>query len=195
AGLALAPQARAIFVNGVAGTIGSALTELAKAKGLGVIGTVSSEQKARYAKAKGADEVVFYQREPVLERVMAATEGRGVDAAFDHVIGAGFIDCVRMLADFGTAVAYNVHTPMPGDDVFAELRRLSIRSPGVRVFNIHTYDHDIPLLRKLTQDLIKMLAAGLIKPTIGARLPLTRIAEAHRMFEEGSTLGKIVLLP
>ncbi|MGY4306353.1 NADPH:quinone reductase-like Zn-dependent oxidoreductase [Bradyrhizobium sp. USDA 4369] len=100
-----------------------------------------------------------------------------------------------MLADFGSAVAHNVHTPMPEQDVFAELRRLSIKSPGLRIFNIHTYDHDLPQLRKLARELITLLAEGRISPSTGARLPMTDIVQAHRMFEAGSTLGKIVILP
>jgi len=191
----LTANMRTIFVNGLAGIIGSALTELAKARGLTVIGTVSSDEKAYFAKHKGADEVIVYTREPTLERVMTLTQGRGVDIAFDHVIGPGFVDCIRMLGDFGVAVAFNVHTPMPNDDIFGELRKLSIRSPALRVFNVHTYDHDIPALRRMTRELIGMLAAGEIRPSIGARLPLDRVVEAHRLFEQGQTLGKIILYP
>ena len=187
--------AKSIFVNGIAGTMGGALTELAKAQGLTVIGTVSSEEKAHYARSKGADEVIIYNKEAVLERVMELTNGRGVDVAFDHVIGARFVDCIRMLADFGTAVAYDVHTPMPDQDIFAELRRLSSKTPALRVFNIHTYDHYVPLLRELTRELIEMLVAGKINPTIGARLTLDQVVEAHTMFERRDTVGKIVLIP
>lgn len=193
--LSLSERTRTIFVNGAAGIIGGALTELAKARELTVIGTVSSESKAAYARAKGVDELILYRNESVLDRVLNVTNGRGVDIAFDHVIGPGFIDCVRMLGDFGTAVAYNVHTPMPDEDVFAELRRHSMRSPAVRVFNIHTYDHDLPMLRQMTRELIEMLAAGKINPVIGARLPLASVVDAHRLFEERSVVGKIVLLP
>jgi len=192
---AVTARTRRIFVNGLAGTVGSALTELAKARGLMVIGTVSSQNKAAHAKKKGADEVIVYPHESVLDRVTAITSGEGVDAAFDHVIGPRFVDVIRMLGDFGTAVAYNVHTPMPDNDIFAELRSLSIRSPALRVFNVHTYDHDIPSLRRMTRELVEMLATGTIKPTIGALLPLTEIVQAHELFEQGKTLGKIVLHP
>lgn len=192
-GLGIAARAKTIFVTGAAGGVGSSLANLAKAQGITVIGSVSSERKAAFALSAGVDHIVHYRTEPLLQRVMAITKGRGVDASFDHVIGPGFLDCVHMLADFGTAVAYNVFSPMPDKDVYAELRQLSTRSLGLRVFNVHTYDHDRPALRKLTVELIQLLASRQITPRIGARLPLAEVAEAHRLMEAGEVLGKIIL--
>lgn len=192
-GLGIAAGARSIFVTGAAGGVGSALADLARAQNISVIGSVSSEAKAAYAKRQGVDHAVNYRTENLLERVMALTGGRGVDAAFDPVIGPGFVDCLHMLADFGTAVAYNVFSPMPDKDVFGELRQLSMRSPAVRVFNMHTYDHDRAALRKLTGELIQLLAQRKITPHVGARLPLADAAKAHRLFEGGEVLGKIIL--
>jgi NADPH2:quinone reductase len=191
----VSPRTRSIFVNGAAGTIGGALVELAKARGLTVVGSVGSEAKAEYARSKGADYIIYHRTESLLDRVMEFTGGRGVDAAFDHVIGPRFLECLRMLADFGTAVAYNAFNPPPDEDVFEEMRQLSLRSPALRVFSTHTYDHDLPALRQLTRELIDMLAAGVIRPRVGARLPLADVVAAHQMFERADTIGKIVLIP
>ncbi|MDP6427300.1 MAG: zinc-binding dehydrogenase [Rhodospirillales bacterium] len=192
-GFGISKNARSIFVTGAAGAIATALTDLAKAEGISVIGSVSTEAKAAYARARGVDDVVYYKSEALLDRVMELTDGRGVDASFDHVIGSVFLDCVRMLADFGTAVAYNVFSPLPDKDVFDELRTQSAHSPAVRVFNIHTYDHYQDALRGITRELVQMLDAGIIDPSVGARLPLSEAAEAHRLLESGEVLGKIVL--
>jgi NADPH2:quinone reductase len=129
------------------------------------------------------------------DAVMKITNGRGVDVAFDHVIGPGFLECIRMLADFGCAVAYNVFSPMPDHDVFGELRALSARSLGLRVFNIHTFDKDRSALRSMTRQLIRLLDRGKIQPRIGMRLPLAHAAEAHRLLESGDVVGKIILTP
>ncbi|NQV56306.1 MAG: zinc-dependent alcohol dehydrogenase family protein [Rhodospirillales bacterium] len=192
-GLGIAASAQSIFVTGAAGSVAGALTDLAKAGGITVIGSVSSEAKAEYARAQGVDHIVYYKDEPVAERVMALTDGRGVDASFDHAIGDNFVECVHMLADFGTAIAYNVFNPMPDKDIFGELRELSSKSAGVRVFNIHTLDSDQPVLRKITREVIDMLGDGKIQPSVGARLPMSEAAEAHRLLEGGEVLGKIVL--
>jgi NADPH2:quinone reductase len=180
-------------VTGAAGGVGSAIADLANAQGITVIGSVSSVSKAAFAHAAGAQHVINYRTEKLLERVREITDGRGVDACFDHVIGPGFIDCLHMLANFGTAVAYNVFSPMPGKDVYGELRELSTRSLGLRVFNMHSFDHDRPALRRLTAELIQLLANRKITPRIGARLPLAQAAEAHRLMESGEVLGKIIL--
>lgn len=188
-------QARSAFINGVSGAVGSALAELAKLRGMTVIGTVGASSKESYAKSRGVDHVLNYNSDPLLTRVREITGGEGVDLVFDHVIGPRFADCIRMLGRFGTAVAYNVYSPMPDEDIFGLMRELSKLSLGLRVFNIHTYDRDLPRLHALTGELVQLLAQGRIDPVIGARFPLERVADAHRLFESGEVTGKIVLIP
>lgn len=194
-GLGLSANAKSIFVTGAAGSIATALADLATAQGITVIGSVSSDTKAGYARAHGFDHTINYKTETLLERVKALTDGRGVDAAFDHVIGPVFTDCVRMLGDFGTAVAYNVFSPMPEEDIFGELRDLCNQSPAIRVFNIHTLDHDRSVLRRMMRELVDMLDAGSITPSVGATLPMAEAAEAHKLLDGGEVLGKIILTP
>lgn len=194
-GLGLAEKARSVFVNGATGAVGGALCELAKARGLTVIGSVGSPEKAIWARAAGVDFVLNYRTEPLRERVLECTEGRGVDLAFDHVIGPGILDIIRMLAEFGTVVAYNVFSPMPDEDAFGLLRERSSRCLGLRVFNMHVYDHDQVALRRLTRELIDLLAEGRIRPRIAARLPLSKAADAHRLMEAGELVGKVLLIP
>lgn len=193
--LSVTERTRTVFINGAAGTIGAALVELAKARGLTVIGSVSSVEKAEFARSKGLDHAVNYRTEPLLDRVMEITSGKGADIAFDHIIGDGFIDILKMLGDFGTAVAFNTFTPAPKENVFATMRELSTKSIALRVFSSHTFDHDLVTLRAMTGELINMLAKGVIKPTIGKTLPMSEVVEAHRLFDNGEVIGKIVMIP
>jgi NADPH:quinone reductase len=191
-GLGIAPRARNIFVTGAAGAVASAIADLAHAHGIRVIGSVSTPEKAAFAQSMGASEIIF-RSDSLLARVKELTGGSGVDASFDHVIGPGFIDCVHMLAEFGTAVAYNVYSPMPDSDIFGELRQLSKRSLGVRVFNMHSYDSNQVALRQITSAVIQLLATQKIAPRIDATFRMTEAADAHRRLESGQALGKIVL--
>ncbi len=186
---------RSVFVAGASGGVGGALVELAKARGLEVIGSAGSEEKAAQARALGADHVINYRTDPMIDRVMELTGGRGVDVAFDHIIGPTFTDYLHILADLGTLVFYNIHAPMPEKDVFREICALSTKSPALRCFNIHTYDKNPPERRRLTREVIALHASGKIKPRVGARLPMAQAAEAHRLLEDGAVLGKIVLHP
>lgn len=193
--LGIRPEARSVFVAGATGGIGGALVELAKGAGLEVIGSVGSAERAAHARALGVDHVVNYRTDNMIERVMAVTGGRGVDVVFDHIIGPKFTDFLHVLADFGTLVFYNIHAPMPERDVFAEMCAVSKKTPALRCFNIHTYDADPVRRKRLTREVIALLAAGKIKPRVGARLPLADAAKAHELLEAGSVLGKIVLHP
>jgi NADPH2:quinone reductase len=187
--------ARTVFVSGAAGGIGGALVELCKGQGLTVIGSVGSDEKGAHALALGARHVVNYKTERLVDRVMEITAGRGVDLVLDHVIAPDFADLIGMLADFGTLIFYNVHTPMPKDDVYGRMRTLSTRSPALRCFNIHTYDRHPDERRRLMREVIALFAQGTINPRVGARLPMAAAAEAHRMLEAGAVIGKIVLHP
>jgi NADPH2:quinone reductase len=187
--------AKSVFISGAAGAIGGALVELCKGLGLLVIGSVGSDDKGAHALALGASHVVNFRTEPVVDTVMQLTSGRGVDLIFDHVIAPGFADLLEMLADFGTLVFYNVHTPMPRDDVYARMRALSTRSPALRCFNIHTYDRHPERRRLLMRQVIALFGDGKIRPRVGARLPLSAAAEAHHMLEAGAVIGKIILHP
>ena len=193
--LGIRPEARSAFIAGATGGVGGALVELAKGAGLTVIGSVGSEERATQARALGVDHVVNYRTDNTVERVMALTSGRGVDVVFDHIIGPTFTDFLHVLADFGTLVFYNIHAPKPERDVFAEMCAVSKKTPALRCFNIHTYDADPVRRKRLTREVIALLANGTIKPRIGARLPLAQAAMAHQLLEDGSVLGKIILHP
>jgi NADPH2:quinone reductase len=186
---------KSIFVTGVAGGIGGALAELAKDRGLMVIGSVGSAAREAYARAAGVDHIVNYRDEDVVARTLALTDGRGVDAAFDHIVGPHFAKLFGALADFGTLVYYNVHNQPPDADVYQEMSRLSTKSLALRCFNIHTYDHHRDQRQQMTRAIIELLAQRRINPRVGLRLPLSDAAKAQTLLEQGSVSGKIVLHP
>lgn len=186
---------RSIFIAGAAGGVGSAAVQLARHAGMTVIGSVSSAEKAVFARQQGAGHVVDYRTEAVLPRVLDLTDGQGVDVVLDHVGGPGLIDGLKMLAPWGTLVSYNAIAGVPEDNVFAEMRALLSKSLTLRCFSMHTLDADPALRRRIMTEVIDLLAAGAIRPAIGRRLPLAQAAEAHRLIERGDSLGKILLFP
>src|SRR5207245_1753382 len=104
--------------NDVAGEIeaigvGTSLVQLAKLAGMKVIGTVSTREKAAYARTMGADEVIFYRDEDVVVRTRALTAGRGVSLVLDHVCGPEFYSYLGALDKWGTIVSYNAFAGLP----------------------------------------------------------------------------------
>ena len=189
----LAP--RSVLVVGAAGGIGSAIAQLAKREGLRVLGTVSSEEKAAFARRNGVDEVIFYRTEPVATRVRELTGDAGVGRVFEHAGGPGFVDLVAALGDWGTLVSYNGFSPLPAEHLTAALRTHMAVCPGVRQFSFHYYDHQRDARRALMRTVIDALTHGEIAPAIWTRLPFSEVRRAHELLASGAALGKIVMTP
>ncbi|CAN5493149.1 zinc-dependent alcohol dehydrogenase family protein [soil metagenome] len=190
--------AQAILVPGAAGGVATALAQVARARGLRVIGTASSAEKRAFALENGVDEVLEGtdgDAATLPDRVMAMTGGRGVDMAFDHVGGALFVACLRSLAPFGMAVSYNILAGPPSNDVFDELRKLLGKSLAIRTFSIHTVDADIAQRRGLMEQAIALMAAGQVRAPRAMRMPLSDARHAHELLDRGGSLGKLVLIP
>jgi NADPH2:quinone reductase len=95
-----------ILVHAVAGGVGSLLAQLIHDKGAIVIGTTSSKDKAEFGKKNGADYVINYKEENILERVLEITKGEGVHAVLDSVGGPGFSDSIKAVRPNGIVVSY-----------------------------------------------------------------------------------------
>ncbi|RYF61264.1 MAG: alcohol dehydrogenase, partial [Comamonadaceae bacterium] len=154
---------RSILVPGAAGGVATALTQLAAHHGMTVIGTASTAAKRAHALAHGVTHLVDGDPATLPQQVMAATQGRGVDLAFDHVGADLLIACIRALAPLGTAISYNIAGGPPAADVFQELRALLSRSLAVRTFSIHTFDHDRVQRRALMEAAIDLMRRGAVK--------------------------------
>src|SRR5690606_6363733 len=115
--------------------------------------------------------VIDRRRESIAQRVMALTDGVGVDLALDH-IGAGvLIECLYALAHFGMAVSYNIVGGPPQPEVFGVLRELVGRSLALRCFSIHSFAHDRGTRRAATARLIGLMAEGRIAPPPITHMP------------------------
>lgn len=186
--------AKTVVVYGAAGGVGTALIDVARAAGASVIGTAGSAEKCAFVRARGAAHAIDHGKEPVVERVLALTGGRGADLVFDHVAGKAFVDGLKMLAPLGMIVSYAVLGGMPESDLFAAMRANIEKSPAVRCFTMHTYDHMPQPRREALLRAVEMLAAG-VRPAIGERLPLAQAERAHALIESRAAMGKIVLKP
>ena len=85
-----------VFVSAAAGAVGSAVVQIAKAKGMTVIGSAGGADKCEFVRSLGADEVVDYKAGPVLNQLAAAAP-KGIDVYFDNV-GGDHLDAALALA-------------------------------------------------------------------------------------------------
>ncbi|MBF6059607.1 quinone oxidoreductase [Nocardia terpenica] len=181
-----------VLVHAGAGGVGLILTQLAAARGVRVITTVSTDAKEALSREAGAAEVLRYG-DDLAQRVRALTDGAGVAAVYDGVGKATFdasLESLRvrgMLALFGAASG-----PVPPVDP-QRLNRggsLFLTRPTLAHY---TRTRDELLWR--AGDIMTALASGALHIRIGATYPLTDAAQAHRDLEGRKTTGSLVLLP
>ncbi|MEO8297645.1 MAG: zinc-dependent alcohol dehydrogenase family protein [Burkholderiales bacterium] len=190
-----AVEPRSVLLTGAAGGVASAMVQLGRSRGLRVIAVASTEAKRAFALDNGADAAIEPEPASLAGRVMALTNGRGVDLAIDPVGGELFIACLHALAPLGMAVSYNIVGGPPSRDAFAELRLLLGRSLAVRTFSMHTFDADPGRRQALMHDAIDAMARGSIRAPRATLLPLAEARRAHQLLDASDTVGKIVLQP
>lgn len=184
-----------VLVTGAAGGIGSGIVQLAKLGGKKVIGLVDTAEKAIFVRSLGADDAINSGAENVTQRLHDLTGGAGVDLILDSIGGPGFTAHFERLAPFGLVVTYGMLDGLASGDVLGAMQTRPTDSLGLRGFSMHIFDKDRQRRREATADLIRLLAAGKIKPEIADRLPLSEAARAHAMIESGVVKGKLILKP
>lgn len=183
------------LVIGAAGGVGTSLVQLAKIAGMKVIGTVSTAEKAAFARKMGADEIIFYRDEDVIARTRALTDGRGVSLVLDHVCGPEFYSYLGALDKWGTLISYNAFAGLPTQNLMGEMRKHLDVCPAIRCFSFHIYDHDRDGRRDIMRRMIGYLADGAIRPSIFKRFRLSEVRAAHELLDSGAAFGKIVMTP
>jgi NADPH2:quinone reductase len=186
---------KTVVIYGAAGGVGTALIDVARLAGAGVIGTAGTAEKCAFVRARGADHAIDYSKENVVERVLSLTDGRGADILFDHVAGKTFTDGLKMVAPLGMIVSYAVLGGMPETDLFAAMRANIEKSPAVRCFTMHTYDHMEGPRREAMARAAELIGSRQVRPAIAARFPLVQARRAHELIEQRGAMGKIVLKP
>ena len=187
-------EAKTVVVLGAAGGVGTALIDVARLAGAEAIGVVGGVDKLAFLKSRGVLAAIDYQRDNVLDRVRAVTNGRGADIVFDHIAGKDLPDRLKLLAPLGMLVSYGLLGGMPEGELFSAMRGNLEASPAVRCFTMHTLDHWPEPRREAMEEAIEMLASGRVKPAIAARLPLAQARDAHALIEERKAMGKVVLI-
>jgi NADPH2:quinone reductase len=183
------------LVIAAAGGVGTGLVQLAKAYGKRVIGVASSAERAAFARAQGADAVIDRKQGDLVEQTLKLTGGRGVDLILDCVGGPHMTRLFDALERFGMLLLYGRIEGAPAGSIHDAIQKPPWRSGAFRYFTMHTLD-DWPELRaKCTLDLLRLLAEGRFQVPIHDRIPLSEAPRAHRIFESGAVMGKLIMKP
>jgi NADPH2:quinone reductase len=181
-----------VLIHAGAGGVGHIAIQLAKIRGAKVITTVSNKNKAEFAAAVGADDVINYKTQNLDEAVSDITRGKGVNLVFDTGGGDVFRQYLPLLAEYGTLVTILD----PGDAlVTAEARNKNLSIAFTLMLT--------PALKDLTDALAhqgrilrlcgEWMSEGKLKVAVTQTYPLADAAAAHELIETGHTRGKLVL--
>ncbi len=182
-----------VVVHAAAGGVGLLLLQLARMRGLRVIATVSSPEKAVLAQEAGAREVILYTQTDFVTEVKRLTQGKGARAVFDSVGKATFLKSLDCLAPRGMLVAFGQAS---GKVDAIEPALLHAKGSLYLTWpSLVNYISDTESLRRRADDVLGWVGAGKLTLRIGARFPLREAAEAHRQLEARKTTGKVLLLP
>lgn len=182
------------LVHAGAGGVGLLLTQIVKHLGGRVISTVSTQEKAEFSRAAGADEVFLYgDGVDIAATVRDLTDGAGVDVAYDGVGRDTFDASLASLRVRGSMVLFGAASgAVPPFDI----QRLNssggifLSRPSLAWFVTNPQE-----LAERSAMLFDGLTAGWLDFRVGASYPLSEAAEAHRALEGRATTGKVVLRP
>lgn len=182
-----------ILVHAAAGGVGLILCQWAKHLGATVIGTVSSDDKAKLAKANGCRYPIVTGSEDFVTRVRKITKGVGVPVVYDSVgkdTFQGSLDCLRPL---GLMVSYgNASGPVPPFETAALAAKgsLYLTRPSLMTYVAQRKD-----LLATARDLFRVVQSGAVKIRIHQTYPLAQAAQAHADLAARKTTGATLLMP
>jgi NADPH2:quinone reductase len=179
-----------VMVHAAAGGMGLLLCQWLKRFGAVVIGTVSTEEKAKIAHDAGADHVILYTKQDFAEEAKKLTGGKGVNYIIDGVGKTTFAKNLEAVATRGWVTIFGMASGP--SDPFSPLSLMtkSVTLSGGALFNyILTRDE----LLKRAQDVFTGMRQGWLKLRIDRTFPLEQAPEAHRLLESRQTTGKLIL--
>ena len=181
------------LVHGGSSGIGTTAIQMARAFGARVFATAGSSEKCSACERLGAERAVNYRNEDFVEVLTKLTGKRGVDVILDMVGGEYFSRNVDLLALEGRLLQIALLQGSRGELNLMRLlrQRLTITGSTLRP---RTVQEKGAIAGGLEREVWPLLEAGKIQPVIHATFPLTQAADAHRLMESGTHIGKIVLV-
>jgi NADPH:quinone reductase-like Zn-dependent oxidoreductase len=170
------------LILGAGSGVGSAAIQIARFLGARVIATAGSDEKLAKAKELGADHLINHKTQKIRDEVRRITDKRGVHVVFEHVGTATWEDSLASLAPTGRLVTCGATTGYDGkvDLRFLFSRQLSLLGSYMGTKSeLHT--------------VMKLVAAGKLKPVLDRTFPLEEAAAAHAYLESRAQFGKVVV--
>jgi NADPH:quinone reductase len=179
---------KTVLVTAGASACGHYVIQMARAAGATVIATISGDAKAELARAAGAAHTVNYKQENLAERIMALTDGRGVDHMTDMDMSSHLPLYPQLVAIGGSIAVYGSNElaadGVPTQDFFVRQLRLT------GIFILLESDESIGAMAATVN---AMCQRGELIHNVAATFPFARTAEAHDAVEQGGIAGNMIV--
>jgi len=188
-------QAGEVFlVQGGSSGIGVTAIQLAKAFGARVLATAGSDEKSQACLDFGADAAINYRTQDFVQIGKDFTKGRGVDAILDMVGGDYIPRQLDLLAHEGRLCFVALMRGGKVETDFGLIQRKHLTVTG-STLRSRTVVQKASIITALREKVWPLWAAGILRPFTYKQFPLTEAAEAHRLMESSTHIGKILLVP
>ncbi|WP_328495312.1 NAD(P)H-quinone oxidoreductase [Streptomyces sp. NBC_00414] len=181
-----------LLVHGGSSGIGTMAIQLAKAVGAKVAVTAGSKAKLDFCAELGADVLVNYREQDFVEEIKAATDGVGADVILDNM-GAKYLDRnVTALAANGRLAIIGMQGGAKGELNIGALlsKRGAVTATSLRA---RPAGEKAAIVAAVREHVWPLIAGGHVRPIVDQELPMSDAAAAHRVLEESSHIGKVLL--
>lgn len=181
------------LVHGGSSGIGTMAIQLAKAVGAKVAVTAGTKEKLDFCGELGADILINYREQDFVEEIKKATGGAGADVILDNM-GAKYLDRnVQSLATSGRLAIIGMQGGVKGELNIATLlnKRAAVTATSLRG---RPAGEKASIVAAVREHVWPLIAQGHVRPIVDRTVPMSDAAAAHRVLEESSHIGKVLLV-
>ncbi len=182
-------KGKTVLSPAIGGSVGNAVTQLARALGAKhAISTTSNPAKAQQARYLGFDEVIDFSEEKLRDGVLRITEGYGADIVIDAIGGDILSESLSTLAMGGSATTLGYSA---GRKATIDVTDLIWKRASMKSFSL--FSQPAEMWTTAWSVILPLLQSGAVKPVVAKTFPLAEAADALRYLVEGRPFGKVVL--
>ncbi|MBI1737253.1 MAG: NADPH:quinone reductase [Candidatus Rokubacteria bacterium] len=177
-----------VLVHGASGGVGTGAVQLARARGMTVIGTAGTEKGRRLVTEQGAHHVLDHTASGYLDELLRLTGGRGVDVVLEMLANVNLAKDLGVMAMHGRIVVI-------GNRGTIEINPRAAMNKNAAILGMALYHATPSQLAGIHAALVEGLRNGTLRPVIAQELPLAQAARSHEAVMADGHHGKIVLAP
>ena len=177
-----------VLVHGASGGVGIAAVQIARARGMKVIGTAGTERGRQLVSEQGAHHVLDHTAPGYLDEIAKLTGGQGVNVVLEMLANA------NLQKDLGI-IAMGGRIAVIGNRGTTEINARSAMNKNAAILGVALFNTTPAQLAGLHGALVEGLTNGTLRPVIAMELPLGQASRAHEAVMEPGHHGKVALIP